>query len=193
MMLSLSIWILLYDRLILPSLRRITRKEEPISLLQRVGIGMILAILTMIVSALVENHRRTLAITRPTLGLVPRKGSISSMSGCWLIPQLAIAGISEAFTVIGLIEFYYKQFPENMRSFAGSFVYCASAMASYLSSFLISVVHRTTRVGEAENWLSEDLNKGRLDYFYYMVAGLEVINLGYFLICAKYYKYRTTE
>ncbi|CAI9757506.1 unnamed protein product [Fraxinus pennsylvanica] len=193
MMLSLSIWIPLYDRLILPSLRRITRKEEPISLLQRVGIGMVLAIVTMIVSALVENHRRTLALTRPTLGLVPRKGSISSMSGCWLIPQLAIAGISEAFTVIGLIEFYYKQFPENMRSFAGSFVFCESAVASYLSSFLISVVHGTTRVGEAENWLSEDLNKGRLDYFYYMVAGLEVINLGYFLICAKYYKYKTTE
>ncbi|XP_022885265.1 protein NRT1/ PTR FAMILY 2.11-like isoform X2 [Olea europaea var. sylvestris] len=192
-MLSFSIWIPIYDRLILPLLRRITRNEEGISLLQRIGIGMVLAIVTMLVSALVENHRRTLALTRPTLGLEPRKGAISSMSGYWLIPQLAIAGISESFTVIGLIEFYYKQFPENMRSFAGSFVFCASAMSSYLSSFLISVVHRTTRVGESENWLSDDLNKGRLDYFYYQVAGLEVLNLVYFLICSKYYKYKTRE
>ncbi|CAA3015423.1 NRT1 PTR FAMILY -like [Olea europaea subsp. europaea] len=193
MMLSLTIWIPIYDRLIIPSLQRITRKEEVISLLQRIGIGMVLAIVTMLVSALVENHRRTLALTRPTLGLVPRKGAISSMSGSWLIPQLAIAGFSEAFTVIGQVEFFYKQFPENMRSFAGSFLFCGFAMSSYLSSFLISVVHRTTRVGETENWLSEDLNKRRLDYFYYLVAGLEIVNLGYFLICSKYYKYKTAE
>ncbi|CAA3015266.1 NRT1 PTR FAMILY -like [Olea europaea subsp. europaea] len=193
MMLSLTIWIPIYDRLIVPFLRRITRKEEGISLLQRVGIGMVLAIVTMLVSALVEHRRRTLALTHPTLGLVPRKGAISSMSGYWLIPQLAIAGISEAFTVIGLVEFFYKQFPENMRSFAGSFVFCASAMSSYLSSFLISVVHQTTRVGETDNWLSEDLNKARLDYFYYLIAGLEMLNLVYFLICTKYYKYKTTE
>ncbi|CAI9753888.1 unnamed protein product [Fraxinus pennsylvanica] len=192
-MLSLTIWIPIYDRLIIPSLRRMTRKEEGISLLQRIGIGMVLAIVTMLVSALVENHRRTLAITRPTLGLVPRKGAISSMSGSWLIPQLAIAGISEAFTVIGQVEFFYKQFPENMRSFAGSFLFCGFAMSSFLSSFLISVIHRTTRVGRTENWLSEDLNKARLDYFYYVVAGLEVVNLGYFLICSKYYKYKTRE
>ncbi|CAA3000928.1 NRT1 PTR FAMILY -like [Olea europaea subsp. europaea] len=154
-MLSLSIWIPIYDRLILPLLRRITRNEEGISLLQRIGIGMVLAIVTMLVSALVENHRRTLDLTRPTLGLEPRKGAISSMSGYWLIPQLAIAGISESFTVI--------------------------------------VVHQTTRVGESENWLSDDLNKGRLDYFYYLVAGLEVVNLVYFLFCSKYYKYKTRE
>ncbi|CAI9753890.1 unnamed protein product [Fraxinus pennsylvanica] len=192
-MLSLTIWIPIYDRLIIPSLRRMTRKEEGISLLQRIGIGMVLAIVTMLVSALVENHRRTLAITHPSLGLVPRKGAISSMSGSWLIPQLAIAGISEAFTVIGQVEFFYKQFPENMRSFAGSFLFCGFTMSSYLSSFLISVIHRTTRVGRTENWLSEDLNKARLDYFYYLVAGLEVVNLGYFLICSKYYKYKTRE
>ncbi|KAL2492773.1 Protein NRT1/PTR FAMILY 2.11 [Abeliophyllum distichum] len=192
-MISLTIWIPIYDRLIVPLLRRITRKDEGISLLQRIGIGMVLAIATMLVSALVENHRRTLALTRPTLGRVPRKGAISSMSGSWLIPQLALAGISEAFAVIGEVEFFYKQFPENMRSFAGSFLFCGFAMSNYLSSFLISVVHRTTKVGETENWLSEDLNKGRLDYFYYIVAGLEVVNLGYFLICSKYYKYKTTE
>ncbi|KAL0357514.1 UNVERIFIED_CONTAM: protein NRT1/ PTR FAMILY 2.9 [Sesamum calycinum] len=80
-----------------------------------------------------------------------------------------------------------------MRSFGGSFVFCGFAMASYLSSFLISVVHRATRVGEDSGWLAEDLNKGRLDYFYYLVAGLEVLNLGYFLVCSKWYKYKRTE
>ncbi|KAK6128196.1 hypothetical protein DH2020_038065 [Rehmannia glutinosa] len=192
-MITLTMWIPIYDRFLVPFLRRITKKDEGITILQRIGIGLVFAILTMFVSAVVETQRRTLALTRPTLGFVARKGAISSMSGNWLIPQLALAGLSEAFAMIGQIEFFYKQFPENMRSFGGSFVFCGFAMSSYLSSFLISIVHNTTKVGENSNWLAEDLNKGRLDYFYYLVAGLEVLNLGYFLVCAKWYKYKRSE
>lgn len=141
----------------------------------------------MLVSGAVEDHRRSLALTRPTIGVVPHKGAVSSMSGHWLIPQLVLAGISEAFTVIGQIEFFYKQFPENMRSFAGSFLFCGFAISSYLTSFLISIIH------ESSNWLAEDLNKGRLDYFYYLIAALEVFNLGYFLVCSKWYRYKTVD
>ncbi|KAH6837436.1 Major facilitator superfamily protein [Perilla frutescens var. hirtella] len=190
-MISLTIWIPVYDRILVPLLRRITRREEGITMLQRIGIGLVLAILTMLVAAVVENHRRTLAFTHPTIGVVPHKGAaISSMSGNWLIPQLVLVGISEAFAVIGQIEFFYKQFPENMRSFAGSFLFCGFAISSYFTSFLVSIVHNTSKVGESSNWLAEDLNKGRLDYFYYFVAGLEVVNLGCFLVCAKWYRYK---
>lgn len=192
-MISLTIWIPVYDRLLVPLLRRVTGKEEGITMLQRMGIGLFLGILTMLVSGGVEDHRRTLALTRPTIGVVPHKGAVSSMSGNWLIPQLVLAGVSEAFTVIGQIEFFYKQFPENMRSFAGSFLFCGFAISSYFTSFLISIVHDTTRVGESSNWLSEDLNKGRLDYFYYLIAALEVFNLGYFLVCSKWYRYKTVD
>ncbi|KAK6153377.1 hypothetical protein DH2020_013016 [Rehmannia glutinosa] len=192
-MLNLTLWIPIYDRILVPFLRRITKKDEGITILQRIGIGLVFAIFTMFVSAVVETRRRNLALDRPTLGFVARKGAISSMSGNWLIPQLALAGLSEAFTVIGQVEFFYKQFPENMRSFGGSFLFCGFAMSNYLSSILISGVHNTTKVEGNSNWLAEDLNKGRLDYFYYFVAGLEVLNLGYFLVCAKWYKYKRTE
>ncbi|CAA0836077.1 Protein NRT1/ PTR FAMILY 2.11 [Striga hermonthica] len=192
-MLTLTIWIPIYDRVLVPLLRRVTRKDEGITLLQRLGIGLVFAILTMFVSGLVENRRRILALTEPTLSFEPRKGAVSSMSGNWLIPQLALAGMSEAFCMIGQYEFYYKQFPENMRSFGGSFVFMGYAAASYLGSLLILVVHNTTQVGGDENWLAEDLNKGRLDYFYYLVGVLEALNLGYFLICSKWFKYKRSE
>jgi peptide/histidine transporter 3/4 len=191
-MLSLTIWIPIYDRIIVPFLRKRTKKEGGITILQKIGIGMFLAIITMLVAAIVETKRRHIALTRPTLGMEPRKGEISSMSGSWLVPQLAIAGLSEAFAVIGLVEFFYKQFPENMRSFGGSFLFCAFAMASYLSSFIISVVHKVTGDSKGGNWLAEDLNKAKLDNFYYMIAGLEVLNLGYFLVCSKWYQYKGT-
>ncbi|KAL7161519.1 hypothetical protein ACSBR2_042062 [Camellia fascicularis] len=141
----------IYDRLIVPMLRKLTKKEDGITILQKMGVGMVIAVFTMIVSAIVEKERRTLALTRPTLGIEPRKGEISSMSGLWLIAQLTLAGFSEAFTII---------------------------------------VYRATGGAGKGNWLPEDLNKGRLDYFYYLIDGLEVLNLGYFLVCAKWYKYK---
>ncbi|KAF5933590.1 hypothetical protein HYC85_029761 [Camellia sinensis] len=144
-MVSLTIWIPIYDRLIVPILRKLTKKEDGITILQKMGIGMIIAVFTMIVSAIVEKERRTLALTRPTLGIEPRKGEISSMSGLWLIAQLTLAGFSEAFTIIGQVEFFYKQFPENMRSIAGSFLFCGFALSSYLSTFLVSIVHQYDR------------------------------------------------
>ncbi|XP_024971156.1 protein NRT1/ PTR FAMILY 2.10-like isoform X1 [Cynara cardunculus var. scolymus] len=192
-MLALTVWIPIYDRLLVPCLRKITNKKQGISVLQRIGVGAGIAILTMLVAALVETKRRDLAHAKPTLGSVRGKGAISSMSGYWLILQLAVAGLSEGFAIIGFVEFFYKQFPENMRSFAGAFLFCGMAMSSYLSSFMISVVHRTTReVGSTTNWLAEDLNEAKLDNFYYLCMGLEVLNFMYYLMVAKWYKYKGT-
>ncbi|XVF09159.1 hypothetical protein REPUB_Repub07fG0067600 [Reevesia pubescens] len=190
MMFSMTIFIPVYDRVIVPFLRRIRGKEGGITILQRVGIGIFLSVVCMLVSGMVEEHRRTIALTKPTLGVAPRKGAISSMSASWLIPQFILGGLTEAFASIGLVEFYYKQFPENMKSIAGSLFYCGLAGSSYVSSLLILIVHRTTNGAATGNWLPEDLNKGRLDYFYYMIVGLGVLNMGYFLLCSRWYKYK---
>lgn len=186
-MLTMATFLPFYDRKIVPLLRRLTKKETGITILQRMGIGMFLAILCMLVSATVEEQRRTQALRNP-IGFEPRKGAISSMSGFCFIPQLVLAGLAESFTSVGQVEFYYKQFPENMRSIAGSLFFCVMAGSSYLSTLLVSIIHGVTE--KSGNWLPEDLNKGRLDYFYYMIVGLEVVNFGYFLVCSKWYKYK---
>ncbi|WCJ20918.1 Major facilitator superfamily protein [Euphorbia peplus] len=189
-MLTTSIWIPLYDRIIVPRLERLTGKAGGISLLQRMGIGFSLSIVCMLVSGWVEGYRRHIAVTSPTIGIAPKGGSISSMSGMWLVPQLALAGLSQAFSYVAQIEFYYKQFPENMRSTAQSFFYSGIAVSNYLSGFLISVVHQITSGSESGDWLAEDLNRGKLDYYYYMIAGFGILDFMYFLLCAKWYKYK---
>ncbi|PKI37232.1 hypothetical protein CRG98_042384 [Punica granatum] len=108
--LSLTLWVPVYDRILVPALKG-----------HRQG--------------LVEERRRSDALTKPSLGVASKGEAISSMSGFWLVPQLAIGGLSEAFTLIGLVEFYYKQFPENMRSIAGAFSTTATALSSYLSGY----------------------------------------------------------
>ncbi|XP_057460162.1 protein NRT1/ PTR FAMILY 2.9-like [Actinidia eriantha] len=191
-MLTLTLWIPIYDRILIPMLRRLTEKQGGITVLQRMGIGIALSVLTSLVAAIVEKWRRTLALTKTTLGIERQQGAISSMPALWLVPQVSLAGLAEAFMAIGQVEFYYKQFPENMRSIAGSFFFCGMAASSYLSGFLVSIVHHTTHGAGTADWLPEDLNKGRLEYFYYLVAGLGAINLGYFFVCSVWYRYKGT-
>ncbi|XP_010459536.1 PREDICTED: protein NRT1/ PTR FAMILY 2.9 [Camelina sativa] len=190
LMLGMTIFIPIYDRVLVPFLRKYTGRDGGITQLQRVGAGIFICIISMMVSAIVEQYRRKVALTRPTLGFIPRKGAISSMSGMWLIPQLVLMGIGDALAGVGQMEFYYKQFPENMRSFAGSLYFCGIGLASYLSTFLLSAVHDTTEGFSRGNWLPEDLNKGRLEYYYYLVAGIMTLNFAYFLVVSHWYRYK---
>ncbi|GAV63489.1 PTR2 domain-containing protein [Cephalotus follicularis] len=189
-MLTVTLWIPFYDRILVPFIRRFTGKEGGLTLLQRMGIGIVLSLITVLVSGLIEERRRMLALTGHTLGISQKGGYISSMSGMWLIPQLMLAGLSEAFNYIAQIEFYYKQFPENMRSIAGSSFFVGYAISSYLSGLLVSLVHNISEGAKTGDWLADDLNKGRLDYFYYLIGALGVLNFGYFLLCAKWYRYK---
>ncbi|XP_010548836.1 PREDICTED: protein NRT1/ PTR FAMILY 2.11-like [Tarenaya hassleriana] len=193
LMAGMTAFIVIYDTLLVPLLKKKTGKKTGITLLQRMGIGMAFSVASMAIAGIVEGQRRTVALTRPTLGIDPRRGAISSFSGLWLMPQLILAGIAEALTAVGQMEFYYKEFPENMRSFAGSIFYVGTGISSYLGSFLISIVHKTTMHSPTGNWLAEDLNKGRLDYFYYMITGISVVNFVYFLVMAKWYRYKDID
>lgn len=192
-MLSLTLWLPIYDRIVVPLLRRLTGKEGGITILQRMGIGIFLIVLSSLVSAFIEERRRKLVFTNPALGVHSERGLVSSMSALWLVPQLSLAGLAEAFCAIGQVEFYYKQFPENMRSIAGSFFFLGMAASSYLNSFLISIVHHTTEKAKTGNWLPEDLNKGKLDYFYFLITALGILNVVYFIICARWYKYKGND
>ncbi|KAG5087779.1 hypothetical protein JHK86_000391 [Glycine max] len=38
--------------------------------------------------------------------------------------------------------------------------------------------------------MNNDINKGRLDYYYVLIAGLGALNLVYLMFCAKHYRYK---
>ncbi|XP_078149077.1 protein NRT1/ PTR FAMILY 2.11-like [Carex rostrata] len=191
-MLTLTIWIPIYDRVIVPQLRKITKHKGGITMLQRMGIGIGISILGMVVSALVERRRREIALHKHTRGIASGGGEISSMSSLWLIPQLALFGLCEAFNMIGQTEFFYHQFPENMRSVGMAVFSLAQAIPNYASGALVSIVHKVTGQNGSKNWLAQDLNEARLDLFYAMIAGIAALNLIYFIVCAQWYQFNST-
>ncbi|XP_028804615.1 protein NRT1/ PTR FAMILY 2.13-like [Neltuma alba] len=174
--LTICFFVPLYDRFLVPAIRKMTHIGGGITLLQRIGIGMFFSVLSMVVSGLVETTRRSSA------------NSNQNMSVFWLTPQFTLLGLCEAMSIIGLIEFFNKQFPEHMKSIANSVAFCSLGLASYLNSLLVTIVSYGTR--HRTDWLGKDLNVGRLDFFYYLVAVIGGLNLVLFIWVASRYEYK---
>ena len=57
---------------------------------------------------------------------------------------------------------------------------------------MVSLVHKYS--GKKSNWLPDrNLNRGRLEYYYWLVSGIQVINLFYYVICSWLYTYKPLE
>ncbi|KAJ8769985.1 hypothetical protein K2173_009067 [Erythroxylum novogranatense] len=169
----------LYETLFVPFARRITGIDSGISPLQRIGIGLFTATFSMVSAAIIEKKRKMEALQFNT-----------NMSIFWIAPQFLIFGLSEMFTAVGLIEFFYKQSLEGMQSFLTALTYCSYSFGFYLSSVLVSLVNRITSSSDGNGWLSEnDLNKDRLDLFYWLLAALSLINFLNYLFWARRYSY----
>ncbi|CAN1838007.1 Protein NRT1/ PTR FAMILY 1.2 [Linum perenne] len=107
------------------------------------------------------------------------------MSVLWLVPSLFMLGMAQALNYIEQIAFYYTKLPKAMSSIAVSMLTLVVAIGSLLSSVLIDVVDRFTSGGGKESWLATDLNKGHLDYYYWLIAGISSLNFLYFLLCIR--------
>lgn len=179
--LTVGLWLPFYDRVMVPALRKITKHEAGITLLQRIGIGIVFSVLSMVVAAFIERERRSASNSHN--GLAP-------MSVFWLAPQLILLGFCEAFNIIGQIEFFNRQFPEHMMSMGNALFACSFALANYVSSLMVTIIHHVTGTNGRPDWLANNIDAGRLDYFFYLVAGIGVLNFGYFLYVAHRYVYK---
>ncbi|KAK9282961.1 hypothetical protein L1049_011186 [Liquidambar formosana] len=180
--LATAISILIIDRFLIPTWQNVTRRS--LTLLQRVGIGHIISIVGMVGSALVETRR--LHVVR-THHLMSQSGSVVPISALWLVMSLTIIGISEGFHFPGQVALYYQEFPTLLKSTSTAMVSLLIGIGFYLSTAVINLVRRIT------GWLPDNINDGRIDNVYWMLAVVGVVNFGYFLACAKLYKYQNVD
>lgn len=175
-----------YEKLLVPVLRRTTGNERGISILQRIGIGMLFSIVTMAVAALVEKKRLRLVEADPV------KGS-HSMSIFWLAPQFIIIGVGDGFSIVGLQEYFYDQVPDSMRSLGIAFYLSVIGAANFLSSVLITIIDHATENTTGKSWFGKDLNSSRLDKFYWLLAAMSAANLCLFVFLARRYSYKDVQ
>ncbi|KAK4582016.1 hypothetical protein RGQ29_025254 [Quercus rubra] len=181
MMVSVTI----YEKILVPKLRKATGNERGINILQRIGIGMLFSIITMVVAALVEKKRLNVVENDP-------KKSSLSMSIFWLAPQYLIIGFGDGFTLVGLQEYFYDQAPDSMRSLGIAFYLSVIGAGNFVSSWLITIVARVTKKG-GHGWFGKDLNTSRLDKFYWLLAGITAVNMIFYVFLARRYSYKNVQ
>ncbi|KAF8097948.1 hypothetical protein N665_0278s0010 [Sinapis alba] len=176
-MITLAVWISLYECVILPIAKQITGRKQRLTMKQRIQIGIVMGIVCMIVAGFLEKARREAAL---------KKGSfVSPLSIVMLLPQFMLAGLTEAFSAVALMEFLTVKMPEHMRTVAGAIFFLSSSIASYICTLLINVIDSVTRK-EGRSWLGDkDLNKNRLENYFFIIGGVQVVNLLYFRFFAS--------
>ncbi|GKV09130.1 hypothetical protein SLEP1_g20676 [Rubroshorea leprosula] len=179
---SIIIFIPIYDRFFVPAARALTRQPSGITMLQRIGTGLFLSAICMVVAALVEMKRLKTALE---YGLVDNPNATVPMSVWWMVPQYLIFGLADVFTIVGMQEFFYDQVPNELKSMGLSFYLSVIGVGSFLSSLLVSVIDKLS----GDTWFSSNLNQAHLDYFYWLLAGLNMVGLAAFAYFSRSYVY----
>ncbi|XP_062232518.1 protein NRT1/ PTR FAMILY 2.3-like [Phragmites australis] len=169
----------LLDRVLLPLWQRLTGHN--LTPLQRIGAGHVLTVVSMAASAAIE--RRRLATVHEH-GEEGNPGWVSPLSVMWLVLPFALSGAGEALHFPGQVTLYYQEFPPSLKNTATGMVSMIIALGFYLSTALVGIVRHTTA------WLPDNMNASRMENFYWLLAVLVAVNFGYYLLCARFYKYQ---
>ncbi|KDO46677.1 hypothetical protein CISIN_1g006712mg [Citrus sinensis] len=105
--------------------------------------------------------------------------------------QLQRVGIGLAVSILSVI----WAAPDAMKSIGSAYAALAGGLGCFAASILNSIIKSVTgnpKKGQP-NWLAQNINTGRFDYLYWLLAVLSVINFCAFLYSAYRYKYRSEQ
>ncbi|XP_060170196.1 protein NRT1/ PTR FAMILY 2.7-like [Lycium barbarum] len=173
-----SIFLPILDRFLYPTWEKFI--GQSVTPFKRIGLGHVLTFIALGVAALVESKR--LHVAHNSHNLNQGSSNIVPISVLWLVPQLVIIGIGEAFHFPGQVSLYYQEFPTSLKSVSTAITWLVVAISYYLATALIDLFRRAT------SWLPNDINQGRIDNFYWVFAVIGVLNFGYYLLCVWFYK-----
>ncbi|KAJ4951010.1 hypothetical protein NE237_027842 [Protea cynaroides] len=182
--LSVAAFIFIYRRLLDPFVGRLRKTNgKGLTELQRMGVGLIIAIIAMVSAGMVECYRLKYA-----QGDCLNCDGSSSLSILWQIPQYAFIGASEVFMYVGQLEFFNDQTPDGLKSFGSALCMTSISLGNYVSSLLVSIVVKISAKDNMPGWIPGNLNRGHLDRFFFMLAVLSTVDFVLYVTCAKWYK-----
>ncbi|XP_077244927.1 protein NRT1/ PTR FAMILY 7.3-like isoform X2 [Tasmannia lanceolata] len=179
--LAVAALILICRRFLNPLVSRL-RKTNPKGLteLERMGVGLIFAVMAMISAGTVEIYRLRYACDdckHP-----------STLSILWQIPQYALVGVSEVFMYVGQLEFFNGQAPDGLKSFGSALCMTSISLGNYVSSLIVTLVMKVTTTDGRPGWIPGNLNEGHLHRFYFLLAVLTSVDFVVYVACAKCYR-----
>lgn len=174
-----------YDRFIAPVAKKVLKNPQGFTPLQRVGVGLVLSVISMVAAAVVELKRLRFAESH---GFIDTPKAKMSLSVFWLVPQFFFVGSGEAFMYMGQLDFFLRECPKGMKTMSTGLFLSTLSLGFFFSSLLVTIVNKLT--GPGQPWIADNLNRGRLHDFYWLLAILSAINVVIYLGCAKWYVYK---
>ncbi|XP_022739262.1 protein NRT1/ PTR FAMILY 5.9-like isoform X3 [Durio zibethinus] len=184
--LSIILLMPLYDKVLIPITQMVTRNQERITVMQRMGVGMFLSIIAMIIAAVVETKR--LELSRK-IGIL--ESETVPLSIFWLLPQYILLGIADIFTVVGMQEFFYNEVPVRMRTMGFALYTSVFGVGSFLSALMISIIEAFTNSEGRQSWFSDDMKEDGLNKYYWLLAIASALSLLFYAILCQCFKSRT--
>eukprot|EP00326_Haptolina_ericina_P010001 CAMPEP_0181214884 /NCGR_PEP_ID=MMETSP1096-20121128/25706_1 /TAXON_ID=156174 ORGANISM="Chrysochromulina ericina, Strain CCMP281" /NCGR_SAMPLE_ID=MMETSP1096 /ASSEMBLY_ACC=CAM_ASM_000453 /LENGTH=192 /DNA_ID=CAMNT_0023306679 /DNA_START=249 /DNA_END=827 /DNA_ORIENTATION=+ len=108
---------------------------------------------------------------------------MTDLSIWWQTPQYMLIGLGEIFAAITCYELFYSEVPPHMRSVCQSINLLCTAFGSLAAAGLNSIM---------QSWIPNNLNDGKLDYVFFVLAALMALNIMIFKFVSSTFDYRTT-
>lgn len=181
----MTVAIPIYERIFIPIARKFTGIPTGIRQLQRVGVGLVLSVISMAIYGIVETHKKSVAYKHNMVDSI----APLPLSVFWLGIQYAIFGMADMFSLVGLLNFFYAESSSGMKSLGTAISVSSVTLGYFTSSIVVNVVNKVSN-----GWLaSNNLNRDKLNYFYWLLSIMSVVNFGVYLMCASWYKYKKVE
>ncbi|KAG6437099.1 hypothetical protein SASPL_102009 [Salvia splendens] len=155
-----------------------------------IAAGMLCSILCCISAALVE--RKRLNVMRSD-GLLDQPDEQIKMSIYWLVFQFVLLGGLEAFLENSVSVYYRDQSPGSVANYLVNFIRGVTGLGYMCSALSVYVVGKISEKGGRKNWFQHTLNRSRLDRYYWVLAGLSLVNMVVFVFVASFYRYKKPE
>ncbi|KAG6519418.1 hypothetical protein ZIOFF_022911 [Zingiber officinale] len=165
--LVVSFFIVSYDKLSWMLDKLNTPVFPPNFDLWKMGAGLVVAMAGMVLAGILERERRDRGEGHQQ----------SSLFILWQVPQYVLIGTGEALVYVGQYDFFSSQVPEALKSVGIGLSMASVAVGSYVCSLVLTVVMAVTTRGGRVGWVPPDLNQGRLDAFFFLMAGLTAVEL----------------
>merc|ERR1712228_662865 len=177
-----------FDRILIPFLRKNGFK---VTMLQRMGCGFIFAMLAMIMAGILEIYRKQSSVTTIESACNNSNDAIyiSDISIFWQVPQFMLVGTSEVLASVTGLEFFFSQSPPQMRSMIASLNLVTTGLGSWLVGVFIVLVNSN----KDDLWITDNLNNGHLDLYFFMIGGFCFVAFVAFVWAARRCEYNTFE
>ncbi|GFP93903.1 protein nrt1/ ptr family 7.3 [Phtheirospermum japonicum] len=145
---SAAAFILIHRRLVDPVVARVRKSGGGLTEIERMGIGLAIAVMSMVAAGVVESFRIRSAVR-----------------------------LSSGLTIFWQLEFFNGQAPDGLRSFGSALSMTSISLGNYASSLILTIVTNISTSDGDPGWIPRNLNKGHLDNFFYLLAVLTAADL----------------